>query len=205
MCRILGNPLLYLVRVGRFFAGTWIISMIELLQNNDTQIAQQFLTLLKEVLSQNFFTFQQRIYKLEKSIATCSPISGIIAEIFLQNFENINIKQLLDTKPSILHNIRRQYFNHLWHHKSQFTHHQHIHKQYTQKHQSKPTYEQHRSIDFLDLTITSKHKLLEVDILKNRPTLIRLSFKTSHRTKNRNIQISHNPNALPISGSRQET
>jgi hypothetical protein len=27
-----------------------------------------------------------------------SPISGIIAEIFLQHFEDINIKHLLDTK-----------------------------------------------------------------------------------------------------------
>jgi hypothetical protein len=30
----------------------------KLLQNNDTQIAQQILSLLKEVLSQNYFTFQ---------------------------------------------------------------------------------------------------------------------------------------------------
>jgi len=59
----------------------------KLLQNNDTQIAQQILTLLKEVLSQNYFTFQQRIYQPEQGIAMGSPISGIIAEIFLQHFE----------------------------------------------------------------------------------------------------------------------
>jgi len=56
----------------------------KLLQNNDTQIAEQILTLLKGVLSQNYFTFEQRIYQPEQSIAMGSPISGIIAEIFLQ-------------------------------------------------------------------------------------------------------------------------
>jgi hypothetical protein len=60
----------------------------KLLQNNDTQIAEQILTLLKDVLSQNYFTFQQRIYQPEQGIAMGSPISGVIAEIFLQNFED---------------------------------------------------------------------------------------------------------------------
>jgi hypothetical protein len=54
----------------------------KLLQNNDIQIAEQILTLLKEVLSQNYFAFQQRIYQPEQGIAMGSPISGIIAEIF---------------------------------------------------------------------------------------------------------------------------
>jgi hypothetical protein len=62
--RISGNPWLNLVRVGRFFAGTWSNSVIEPLQNNDTQTTRKILTLPKVVLSQNFFTFQQRIYKL---------------------------------------------------------------------------------------------------------------------------------------------
>jgi hypothetical protein len=70
----------------------------KLLQNKDTQIAEQILTLLKEVLSQNYFKFQQRIYQPEQGIAMGSPISGIIAEIFLQNFEDENIKHLLDSK-----------------------------------------------------------------------------------------------------------
>jgi len=53
----------------------------KLLQNNDTQIAQQVLSLLKEMLSQNYFTFQQRIYQPEQGIAMRSPIASIIAEI----------------------------------------------------------------------------------------------------------------------------
>ena len=62
---------------------TLSIVKTKLLQNNDTQIAEQIFTLLKGVLSQNYFTFQQRIYQPEQGIAMGSPISGIIAEIFL--------------------------------------------------------------------------------------------------------------------------
>jgi hypothetical protein len=55
----------------------------KLLQNNDTQIAHQVLILLKKVLSQNYFRFQHRIYQPKQGIAMGSPISGIVAEIFL--------------------------------------------------------------------------------------------------------------------------
>jgi hypothetical protein len=70
----------------------------KLLQNNDTQTAHKILTLFKQVLSQNYFTFQQTIYQPEQDIAMGSPISGTIAEIYLQHFEDTNIKHLLDTK-----------------------------------------------------------------------------------------------------------
>jgi hypothetical protein len=68
----------------------------KLLQNNDTQIAHHVLTLLKGVLSQNYFIFQQRIYQPEQGIAMGSANSGTIAEIFLQHFEDTNIKHLLN-------------------------------------------------------------------------------------------------------------
>ena len=90
----------------------------KLLQNNDTQIAQQILTLLGVGLSQNYFKFQQRIYQSEQGIAMGSPISGIIAEIFLQHFKDKNVKHLLDTKKTnILHKIHRRYFNRIKHDK----------------------------------------------------------------------------------------
>jgi len=124
----------------------------KLLQNNDTQIAHQILTLLKEVLSQNYFTFQQRIYQPERGITMGSPISGLIAEIFLQHFEDTNIKHLLDTKNLAFYTryiddiliiydttrIRSHTIN---------TYINNIHSNITLN----PTYEQHRSIDFLTL------------------------------------------------------
>jgi len=60
---------------------------------------------MRLVLSQKYFTFQNKVYQPEKGVYMGSPISSTIAEIFLQYFEDIQIKQLLDTKRhNILHN-----------------------------------------------------------------------------------------------------
>ena len=158
------------------------IVIAKLLQNNDSQIAQQVLILLKEILSQNYFTFQQGIYQPEQGIAMGSPISSIIAEIFLQNFEDTHIKHLLDTRNLafytryiddilIIYDTTRissytinSYINNI---------HRNI--------KLNPTYEQHRSIDFLDLTVTRKHKKLEVDIYR-KPTCTdtTINFLSNH-------------------------
>jgi hypothetical protein len=69
-----------------------------LLKGTDAQITQQIITLMEIILSQNYFTFQIKIYQPEKVVPMGSPISSTIAEIFLQHVEDIHIKQLLDTK-----------------------------------------------------------------------------------------------------------
>jgi len=53
---------------------------------------------MEAVLSQNYFTFQNKIYQPEKGVSMGSPISSTIAETVLQCLENVHIKQLLDTK-----------------------------------------------------------------------------------------------------------
>jgi len=63
----------------------------KLLQNNP-QITHQILSLLKVVLSQNYFTFQQKIYQPEQGVSMRSPISSLIAEILLQHYEDLHIK-----------------------------------------------------------------------------------------------------------------
>jgi hypothetical protein len=70
----------------------------KLLETNNKQITYQIITLLNVVLAQNYFTFQQKIYKPEQGFAMGSPISSLVAQIFLQHFEDIHIKPLLDTK-----------------------------------------------------------------------------------------------------------
>jgi len=57
----------------------------------------QIISLLKVVLTQNYFSFQQRTYQPEQGISIISSLSGLIAEIFLQHYEDTNIKHLLDT------------------------------------------------------------------------------------------------------------
>jgi hypothetical protein len=54
------------------------------LHNNGSHTTQQMLALLTVVLNQHYFSFQQTIYQPNQGIAVGSLISGIIAEIFLQ-------------------------------------------------------------------------------------------------------------------------
>ena len=54
------------------------------------------LSLLKVILSKNYFMFQQKIYQPAQGISMGSPISNLFTEIFLQHYEDANIKQLLD-------------------------------------------------------------------------------------------------------------
>jgi hypothetical protein len=70
----------------------------KLLENNDGKTTHQITALLKVVLSQNYFTFQHKIYQPEQVITMGSPISGLVPEIFLQQFEDSHISHLLDTK-----------------------------------------------------------------------------------------------------------
>jgi hypothetical protein len=77
---------------------TLTITKSRLLKSNDTQTTQQIITLMRLVLSQNYFTFQNKVYQPEKGVSMGPPISSTIAEIFPQYIEDIHIKQLLDTK-----------------------------------------------------------------------------------------------------------
>jgi len=75
----------------------------KLLQNNNIQITYQMFSLLKLILSQSYFMFQQKIYQPLQGISMGSPISSLIAEIFLQHYEDANIKQLLALKNIALY------------------------------------------------------------------------------------------------------
>ena len=75
----------------------------KLMENNNIQITYQMLLLLKVILSQNYFMFQPKIYQPAQGMSMGSPISSLIAEIFLQHYEDTNIKQLLDMKSIALY------------------------------------------------------------------------------------------------------
>jgi len=76
--------------------------MAQLLKNIDKQTTNQIITLLEVILGQDYFTFQDQIYQPEKGVAMGSPISGTMAEVFLQHLENIHIKHLLNSRNNIL-------------------------------------------------------------------------------------------------------
>jgi len=144
------------------------------------------LSLLKIILSRNYFMFQQKIYQPAQGISMGSTISSLIAEIFLQHYEDANTKHLLDMKSIALyvryvddilviydttkinlHNINT-YINK-------------IHNDI----KINPTYEEHNSIAFLYLTITRRHTKL-VDICRKpttTDTTINFLSNHPHRTK----------------------
>jgi len=99
------------------------------------------------------------------------PISSLIAEIFLQYYEDIHIKQLLDTKNIALYTRHVDDILILY----DITKiHLHIINTYTnQIHNNlklNPTHETRSSINFLDLKITRKQTNLEIDIYRKPAT-----------------------------------
>jgi len=58
----------------------------------------QICRLLETILQQNYFIFQEQIYQPDKGIMMGSPISGTIAEIFLQHLEHTHIRPLMESK-----------------------------------------------------------------------------------------------------------
>ena len=68
---------------------------IDILNNNllttkklDTQKIQELILLLKTVLQQNYFTFDDGYYFQRDGLAMGSPLSGILADIYLNYYEN---------------------------------------------------------------------------------------------------------------------
>ena len=92
-----------------------------------------------------------------------SPLPGLIAEIFLQHYEDTNIKRLLDTKNIAFYT---RYVNKILIIFDTTKIHSHTINAYINNihNDSKlyPTYEEHISIDYLDPTILRKHKKLEI-------------------------------------------
>jgi hypothetical protein len=158
-----------------------------LLRHNDEHITKQMISLLHTILQQNHFSFQNNIFQPYTGIAMGSPISGIIAEIFLQFLENRHLNQLLDEKSIIfytryvddifvIYNTDRttpkkihDYLNNL-HPNLEFT----------------PTMEENNSISFLDLLITQQPSAIEIDIYR-KPTVTdtTINYTSNHPTEHK--------------------
>ena len=153
----------------------------KLQQNNNRQVTYQIIAMIKTVLQQNYFAFQQTIYQPREGISMGSPISGIIAEIFLQNYEDNHIKQNLDTK-SILYYTR--YVDIFIIYDETKTNPQTINTQINKIHNNMkftPTHEEHNTINYLDLTIRRHDNRLTIDIYR-KPTATdtTINFLSNH-------------------------
>ncbi|PSN42891.1 hypothetical protein C0J52_23441 [Blattella germanica] len=52
--------------------------------------------ILTTITNQNYFKLKDDVYKQKKGIPMGNPLSGILAEIFLQNLENNQCKNLIE-------------------------------------------------------------------------------------------------------------
>jgi hypothetical protein len=82
---------------------TLSITKALLLEHNNEHTTKQIISLLDIILQQNYFISQNNIYQPEKGIYMGSPISGIVAEIFLQHLENSHLNQILEAKNIIFY------------------------------------------------------------------------------------------------------
>jgi len=65
--------------------------------NNSEEVIKQLLNIIKTFIQQNYFQYKDTFYQPIKGIAMGSPLSGTIAEIYLQYVEETYIKQWWDT------------------------------------------------------------------------------------------------------------
>lgn len=116
-----------------------------------------------------------------------SPISGLIAEIFLQQHENNIIKNILDTNNIRLHNrydddILIIYDNSRTNPIEISGYMNNIHPAL----QFKPTTEANNSIYFLDLTITRQHNKLTLNIYRKTTTTdTTIHYNSNHPTEHK--------------------
>jgi len=122
------------------------------------------------ILQQNYFEFQEQIYRPTKGVAMGSPISGITAEIFLQRLEQSHVKCQLGSKHItfyaryvddilIIYDASRTYLDAITQYAGSIHH----------SLQSNPTLESYDRINFLDLSIIRTTPKLETDIFR-KPT-----------------------------------
>ncbi|XP_023722175.1 uncharacterized protein LOC111872459 [Cryptotermes secundus] len=64
----------------------------------------EIITILRMILNQNYFQYNDKFYKPNSGVAMGSPLSSLMAEVFLQHFEQREVKHLLEDKRIIYYN-----------------------------------------------------------------------------------------------------
>jgi hypothetical protein len=179
-------------------------------KENSAQITKQISTLLEAILKQNYFDFQNNIYQPKKGVFMGLPISGTMAEIFLQHIENTHTKHLLDTK-NILYYTR--YIDDILIIYSTI----HINNNTIQKYinqihknlQLNPTYENNSQLNVPDLLIIRNNSKLGIDIYRKPTTTnITINYTSNYPTKHKTAAYSHyitRMHSLPLTTERHKT
>jgi len=68
---------------------------------NSLEMNKQVMILLSIIMEQNCFQYNKQCYKPQKGTAMGSPLSGYLAEIYIQEIEETDVKQWLESKEII--------------------------------------------------------------------------------------------------------
>ena len=152
---------------------------------NNRNITQQILQLLNTTLQQNYFTFANKIYQPITGIFMGSPLSNDITEIFLQHQEQTLLRHLTENKTIeyytryvddilIIYNTDHTNMEKIFHYINS------IHPNLTFTH----TQEHKKTISFLDLHITIKNNISDINIYrKSTTTDTTINYYSIHPTE----------------------
>jgi hypothetical protein len=144
------------------------ILKIKLLENNNTQITYQKLSILKTILSQNCFTYLNKLYQPDK-VLPWDPDIEHNSKSIPTVLRKTDIKQLIDTMNIALYT---RYVDILIIYDTTKIQ-PHINTYINKIHDNiklDPTYETHNYINYLYLTITRKQTNIKIDIYR-KPTV----------------------------------
>jgi len=124
---------------------------------NILEMNKQVMIILSIIMEQNYFKYYKQYYKPQKGIAMGSPLSGYLAEIYIQEIEETVVKQWLESKEIIYY---KRYVDDIFilYNQSKTNEIQIFNKiNKINKHfQTKLNTEKEEKIQFLDLTINKK-------------------------------------------------
>jgi hypothetical protein len=132
-------------------------------------VATDTLNISETILNQNYFQYEGNFHKPKTGIAMGSPLSGIIAEIFIQHLQHQLLKHTLENKTIICYT---RYVDIFIVYNLNRTTLQHIQEQFNKQHKAMKftiTEENNRQIAVLDLNIYNKQGRIEIDIYR-KPT-----------------------------------
>jgi hypothetical protein len=148
----------------------------------DKPLIQQALQLLDTIIMQNYCQFEDFFYQSRKGVAMGSPISSIVAEIFLQHYKEKTAAHHLENKRILYCN---RYVDDILiiYDSNKFTMDQ-IHTKLDSLHHClifKPIVEENNAINYLDLAITRQENSLGINIFhKPTTTDTTIHYTSSH-------------------------
>jgi hypothetical protein len=176
----------------------------KLLKNNqvDKYITKDIMSILKMIKNQNYFQYEGKYYKPTTGVAMGSPLSGILAEIFLQDLEQNRVKYILEDKKIVYYN---RYVDDIFiiYDQRKITP-QTILENFNIQHKDlnfTTNTEINNQINYLDLNLTNKQGQINMEIFRKPTTDVMIANSSCHPHEHKLAAIKnwiHRLNTLPL-------